>query len=93
VEYVDWNGEYSGFTTTTITILDFEGYRRINRLPVFPISFLSDVEETKKAMIERGRKFEQLRGYHYMITNGTKIILETEKPEQRPVCSSLDSVK
>jgi hypothetical protein len=85
MEYVDWNGENSGYTTTTLTIWDFDGFRRVTSLPVFPISFLADVEKTKAAMIERGRKFERLRGYKFMISNGTKILLETEKPEQRPV--------
>jgi hypothetical protein len=85
MEYVDWNGENSGYTTTTLTIWDFDGFRRVTSLPVFPISFLTDIEKTKSAMIERGRKFERLRGYKFMISNGTKILLETEKPEQRPV--------
>ncbi|KAH9883598.1 P-loop containing nucleoside triphosphate hydrolase protein [Xylariomycetidae sp. FL2044] len=89
MEYVDWNGEYSGWTTTTLTIWEFEGYRRVTALPVFPISFLADEAKTRAAMIERGRRFEKLRGYRFMIANGTKILLETEKPEQRPVAGKV----
>ena len=85
MEYVDWNGENSGYTTTTLTIWEYEGFRRVTALPVFPISFLADSEKAKLTMIERGRKFERLRGYKFMISNGTKVLLETEKPEQRPV--------
>lgn len=33
----------------------------------------------------RGRKFETLRGYHFRTCMGTKILLETEEPEERPV--------
>ncbi|KAK6852737.1 hypothetical protein PG990_010388 [Apiospora arundinis] len=89
IEYVDWNGEASGFTTTSISMRDFDGFRRVQALPVYPISFLPDVEKTKATFIERGRKFESLRGYKYMICNGTKITLETEKPEQRPVAGKV----
>lgn len=85
MEYVDWNGETTGFTTTQLKIWEFEGFRRVAALPVFPLSILGDAEKTKAAMIERGRKFERLRGYHFMISNGTKVLCETEKPEQRPV--------
>lgn len=89
MEYVDWNGETSGYATTKLTIWEFDGFRRVTSLPVFPISFLSDVEKTKSAMILRGRKFEQLRGYKFMLANGTKVLLETEKPEQRPVAAKV----
>lgn len=89
MEYVDWNGECSGYVSTKLTIWKFEGFRRVTALPVFPISFLSDSEKTKEIMIERGRKFERLRGYHFMIANGTKVLLETEKPEQRPVAGKV----
>ncbi|KAG9234677.1 P-loop containing nucleoside triphosphate hydrolase protein [Amylocarpus encephaloides] len=89
MEYVDWNGENSGYTTTTLTIWEYDGFRRVTSLPVFPISFLAEIEETKSAMMERGRKFERLRGYKFMISNGTKILLETEKPEQRPVAGNV----
>lgn len=89
LEYLDWTGETSGYATTQITIWEYEGFRRVSALPVFPISFLSDVEKTKATMIERGRKFERLRGYHYLISNGIKVLLETEKPEQRPVAGKV----
>lgn len=89
IEYVDWNGETSGFTTTSVNMCEFDGFRRVQALPVFPISFLGDVEKTKVTFIERGRKFESLRGYKFMLCNGTKILLETEKPEQRPVAGKV----
>jgi hypothetical protein len=85
MEYVDWNGETSGWTTTTLTIWEYEGYKKVTGLPVFPISFAPDQEKIRAEMITRGRKWEGLRGYHFEIAQGTKILLETEKPEQRPV--------
>lgn len=85
MEYVDWNGEKCGWVTTTLTILQFEGFKRVTGLPVYPLSFASDAAKIKAEMIERGRKFESMRGYHFMVANGTKILLETGQPEQRPV--------
>lgn len=89
MEYVDWNGEKCGWATTTLTILEFEGFKRVTGLPVYPLSFASDAAKIKAEMIERGRKFESMRGYHFMVANGTKILFETEKPEQRPVAGKV----
>lgn len=88
MEYVDWNGETSGWTTTSLTIWDYEGFKKVTGLPVFPISFSPDEEKIKTEMMERGRKWARLRGYHFEIANGTKILLETEQPQQRPVSIS-----
>lgn len=88
MEYITWNGDSAGYATTTLTIWEFEGYRRATSLPVYPISYMSDEAGAKEKMIQRGRKFERLRGYHCMVANGTKILLETEKPEQRPVSNT-----
>lgn len=85
MEYIDWNGEKCGWMTTTMTIWEFDGFKRVTGLPVYPLSFASDPENIKAEMVERGRKFEAMRGYNFMVANGTKILLEAEKPEQRPV--------
>lgn len=88
MEFVDWNGEKSGWTTTSLTIWEYEGYKKVTGLPVFPISFSPDESKIRSQMIERGRKWAGLRGYHFEIANGTKILLETEEPQQRPVSTS-----
>ncbi|KAI1338522.1 hypothetical protein F5Y15DRAFT_386114 [Xylariaceae sp. FL0016] len=85
MEYVDWNGQHCGFTTTTLTIEHFKGYRRVTELPVFPISHHSNEDSIRAAALSRGRKFEQVRGYHFMFANGTKILLETEEYKKRAV--------
>jgi hypothetical protein len=51
----------------------------------FPLSFSSSADDIRKKLIARGRKFESLRGYHFRTCHGTKILLETEFPEERPV--------
>ncbi|XXG94856.1 hypothetical protein Hte_001115 [Hypoxylon texense] len=85
VEYVDWNGEESGYGTTKLTISKFEDVGQVTKLCVYPISFLGDAAETKAALIERGRKFERFRGYHLITCNGTKVTLETDKPLRQSI--------
>ncbi|KAI0555989.1 P-loop containing nucleoside triphosphate hydrolase protein [Xylaria curta] len=85
MEFIDWNGERSGFSNTSTIISAYNGYRRISSLPVFPISFLEDEASYKASMIERGRIFEQIRGYHFMDVNGVKISIDGKEPVQRPI--------
>jgi hypothetical protein len=86
-EYVDWNGENCGYTTTKTTIVEFDGFRRVTALPVYPLSFNSAAADIRSEMIERGRRFERLRGYHFLACSGKKVLLENseERPEEKPV--------
>ncbi|RSL99891.1 hypothetical protein CEP52_009419 [Fusarium oligoseptatum] len=83
LEYLDWNGHRCGYATTKVTIPYFPGHRRVVSLPVYPLSFQSDATGMRKRILERGRIFESLRGYHFRACTGTKILLE--KLEARPV--------
>jgi hypothetical protein len=85
MEYVDWNGETAGWTTTKLTIWDYEGLKKVAGLPVFPIEFSPDAAKFKEQMMARGERWAGLRGYKYCLAQGTKVLLETEEPEQRPV--------
>ena len=85
-EYVDWNGQSCGYATTSTKIGYFGGFRRVTALPVYPLSFEDDAPQIKDRIIARGRKFEELRGYHFMTCDGKKVLLE--QPEERPVIFS-----
>ena len=85
MQFIDWNGEGFGLSTTTARIPPYSGYRHVTSLPVFPISFLEDEASYRASMIERGRIFERLRGFHFMVASGTKISIEDGEPMQRPV--------
>ncbi|KAI0902654.1 P-loop containing nucleoside triphosphate hydrolase protein [Ustulina deusta] len=87
MKFTDWNGETAGFSSTSMTINFYDGYRRVNSLPVFSISFLEDEESYKASMIARGKVFEQLRGYYFMNANGIKISVEGDTPVRRPITS------
>ncbi|KAK5634234.1 hypothetical protein RRF57_009948 [Xylaria bambusicola] len=85
MEYVDWNGETSGFSRTITEIYPYEGYRHVTSLPAFPISYLKDEESYRASMIERREVFERLRGFNLMAANGTRVTIEEDKPVQRPI--------
>ena len=82
IQYVDWNGNKCGFQTTKVEIPRFSGVKRVTSLEAFPLSFVDGSDEIKEATIARGRRFQQLRGFHYLSYSGVKISMELE---QRPV--------
>ncbi|KAL2256736.1 hypothetical protein VTK26DRAFT_1197 [Humicola hyalothermophila] len=75
LEYVDWNRKRCGLATTGITLRSLSGYRRVTWLPVYPVSYLDDPDGFKERMMERGCRFQQLRGFHYLYYSGTKLSL------------------
>ncbi|KAI1383407.1 P-loop containing nucleoside triphosphate hydrolase protein [Hypoxylon trugodes] len=85
LEYIDWNGDISGYETATQKIKIFEGYQLVTKLEVFPISYLDNEAGVRKTATEKGRKFEQLRGYRYVEYNGTKVMIETDKPHHKQI--------
>ena len=84
LEYLDWNGERCGYASTTVNIRYFGGARHVVQLPVYPLEFNKSAEAVRAQITERGRKFEKLRGYNFQKCVGTKILLETKDPEERP---------
>jgi hypothetical protein len=86
VEYVDWNGKSCGYATTKTTIISFCGFRRVTALPGYPLSFDEAAAEIQSKMVERGRKFERFRGYHFLTCSGKKVLLDNS--EERPVIVS-----
>lgn len=85
LDYLDWNGERCGYTSTKVVVPYFHAYRHVVSLPVSPLVYHKTAPEIRAKLLERGRKFEALRGYHFQSCHGTKILLETKCPEERPV--------
>ncbi|RWA05440.1 hypothetical protein EKO27_g9667, partial [Xylaria grammica] len=83
MEYINWNGETTGFSQIAATIEPYDGYRRVNSLPVFPISFLEDEASYRASMTARGRTFEELRGYHIMNANGVRVTIEEDADKKK----------
>ncbi|KAL7933025.1 P-loop containing nucleoside triphosphate hydrolase protein [Trichoderma chlorosporum] len=84
MEYVDWNGDRCGYLTMKTKIGCYGSYRRAHLLPTWPISFASDPDAIKTKMIARGRKFEELRTYHFMEYEGRKIVTRGFAKEEEP---------
>ncbi|KAH8879647.1 P-loop containing nucleoside triphosphate hydrolase protein [Thozetella sp. PMI_491] len=70
---VDWDGTRFGFDTVQQVILPFAGTRPITDLEVYPIEFHPDHEAVKAQLLERGRKFHKLAGYHYKSYKGPAV--------------------
>ena len=64
-EYVDWDGENFGFGGKSLDIWEFRGTAKITALSAFPLEYHPAINRVKEELIQRGKAFETLRGYHY----------------------------
>ena len=64
-ESIDWNGTNFGRSNQCLQVWEFSGTRPIKSLHSYPLSFHPEKEAVKALLIERGKKFESLAGYHY----------------------------
>lgn len=64
-EHVDWDGTRFGLGQTPIQIYQFNGTITIEKLPAMPLKMHADQLAIKERLSKRGRKFEELRGYHF----------------------------
>ena len=67
---VDWTGERFGIETTYQAINFFEGTRPVIGLPVMPLRYRPNADRIRNQHLNRGRKFEALRGYHFKAYEG-----------------------
>lgn len=93
LHYVDWNGQHCGYAHKNVKIMEFLGLRDISSLGVVALASLDKPYQvdTRAKLQSRGRKFEQLRGYHFKTSNGKRVVLEKNKftgedePIEKPV--------
>lgn len=62
---VDWDGERFGWSPDYVDLVAYDGIRPISSLRLFPLAFHPSKESLKRSLIERGKKFEVLAGFHY----------------------------
>ena len=70
---VDWDGENFGFASSRLYIYQSLGTTPITKLSAFPLEYHRDLARVKKELVERGRAFERLAGYHYKHYNGVAV--------------------
>jgi hypothetical protein len=69
-ENVDWDGRKFGKTHRNLMIPCFSGTHPISELNAFPLEYHSEQKMVKERLLDRGRRFEQLRGQHYKMFKG-----------------------
>ena len=74
-QFADWYGEGAGgYVSVAKTIDKFSGSKKVRGLVVYPLSFSKD-PEGMRSMTARGRRFEELRGFHYLEGSGVKVLI------------------
>lgn len=71
---IDWNGSQHGFSITSTKLRFFEGAKLIQKLSHYPIKFAADYQALQEKLLQRGRKFEALRGFHVKNAKGKKFV-------------------
>ena len=59
------NGKFYGESTTRINIPFFQGAKRIDFLPAYPLQYHQDCDGIAQKLIENGRRFISLDGIHH----------------------------
>lgn len=72
-EKIDWDGEMFGFASNRLLIYTFQGTSQITQLSAYPLEYHPDLAKVKNELIERGRAFERLSGYHYKHYKGVGV--------------------
>ncbi|RSM08156.1 hypothetical protein CEP52_004897 [Fusarium oligoseptatum] len=79
---IDWNGSYTGTKTTTKKVFEYNGSMSVIKLGVYPLEFEQKHKAIREAMLARGRKFEQLRGFQVATCTGKKYIFRENRYEE-----------
>ncbi|ENH68777.1 Fidgetin-like protein 1 [Fusarium oxysporum f. sp. cubense race 1] len=70
---IDWDGRSMGWCDITMQINDFPGTAPFSSLSCYPLEYHPNHDQARNMLLERGRKFESLAGYHYKAYSGTAI--------------------
>jgi hypothetical protein len=65
IEAIGWGGSGFGRSVDYLHIYPWTGTRPIKDLPAFPLSLHPEEESVRSSLIDRGRKYESLAGYHF----------------------------
>lgn len=66
VDTTAWNGERFGVAEKRWHLHGFTGTRKVHSLGIFPLHMHPDHERISRELIERGKKYERLRGQHFV---------------------------
>ena len=86
-QIVDWDGENFGLGNAQFHVWEFEGTTKITKLSAYPLEYHPNLIKVKEALIQRGKAFEELSGYHYKNYQGIAIGEGPWGPVKYNVCS------
>ena len=86
-QIVDWDGEKFGYGNAKFNVGEFEGTMEITKLSAYPLDYHPNLVNVKEALIQRGKAFEELSGYHYKTYHGIAIGEGPWGPIKYNVCS------
>ena len=72
-EMIDWDGENFGLASTHSSISSFDGTELITQLCAYPFEYHPSQSNVKDELVQRGKAFERLAGYHYKQYQGIAI--------------------
>jgi hypothetical protein len=75
-----------------VDIPNFEGLKPITELQHYPLIFFKDAEETKRRLLERGKKVLDYQGLTYCTYNGIGIYREDKRVEKHNVSATVSSL-
>ena len=75
-ENVDFDGSNFGYGSGDIQIEKYRGTANTKDLPAMPLDLVVDKLNVKERLIDRGRKFEKLRGYNFKSYKGNVALFD-----------------
>ncbi|KAI1499720.1 P-loop containing nucleoside triphosphate hydrolase protein [Biscogniauxia marginata] len=79
VQFVDYDGDKFGWREEIFRIPKFSGTMRCENLNVMPLDAHRSAGELRARLLERGRRFRDLSGQHFMHYNGTGVKKSIDK--------------
>ncbi|KAK7548787.1 putative AAA family ATPase [Phyllosticta citricarpa] len=68
--YLEYDGKNYGLGDFEINVDSFKGPRKITSLATYPIRYHKDVDNLKKQLVERGKRFVTMTGMNYRFHKG-----------------------
>ena len=82
-EVVDFDGSMFGYGLEYIQLGQYQGTAHVKDFAAMPLEVLSSKLNVKARLVERGRKFEKLRGYNFKHYAGPIILFDHERMTER----------
>ncbi|KAG6354289.1 hypothetical protein INS49_004894 [Diaporthe citri] len=70
VDTTAWDGKRFGVEQKEWRLDDFSGTRKVHSLDIYPLHMHPDHEKIPRELIDRGKKYERLRGQHFVAYTG-----------------------